>query len=122
MNTKMYSHMIQFLWASEFQVIGGEVYIFLASSSEGFGPIRAYVMKLRSGVDLCNKADWERPEPVVGRDGKVLSEVGLTLDMTVVQASGTTYAIWAQRDLISVDLGSWIYIAEIDEQELWRVQ
>ncbi len=121
LNTKMYPHMVQFLWAPEFHQVDGELYIFLASSPEGFGQIRSHVMKLKPGGDIRSKGDWEKPEPVLKSSGEVLSDIGLTLDMTTVCIRERYYAVWAQRDLKPVDLGSWIYIAEINKKEPWKL-
>ncbi|SDB84094.1 Beta-xylosidase, GH43 family [Pelagirhabdus alkalitolerans] len=120
-NTSMYPHMVQFLWAPEFHMVGDDLYIFLASSPNGFNEIRAHVMKLKKGGDICNKNDWEEPIPFLNQHGEVLSEIGLTLDMTYLTTNGRHYVVWAQRDLIPNDLGSWIYIGEIDPDKPWQL-
>lgn len=120
-NTKMYPHMVQFLWAPEFHVIGDDLCILLASSPKGFQEIRCHVMKLKTDGDLTRKEDWEEPIPFLKKDGEVLSDIGLTLDMTYVTTNQKHYVIWAQRDLYPNDLGSWIYIGEIDPAKPWQL-
>lgn len=120
-NTKMYPHMVEFLWAPEFHVIGDALYILLASSPKGFQEIRCHVMKLKPNGDLTRKEDWEEPLPFLKKDGSPLSDIGLTLDMTYVTTNHKHYVIWAQRDLYPNDLGSWIYIGEIDPAKPWQL-
>ncbi|WP_017470594.1 family 43 glycosylhydrolase [Amphibacillus jilinensis] len=120
-NTKMYNHLVQFFWAPEFHKVGDDLYIFLASSPKGFSEIRSHVMKLKKGGDLCNKNDWEEPIPFLDQYGQVLSEKGLTLDMTYFTAKDRHYVAWAQRDLVPNDLGSWIYIGEINPDKPWQL-
>ncbi len=121
LNTRMYEHMVQFLWAPEIHLVGEDICIFLASSPVGFEQIRCHVMRLKKGGDIRNKEDWEKPVPLRRRDGGFLNDAGLTLDMTYLAVHGRSYVAWAQRDMVPHDLGSWIYVAEIDPKEPWRL-
>ncbi len=121
LNTRMYKHMVQFLWAPEIHLVGEDIYIFLASSPKGFEQIRCHAMRLKPGGEIRNKSDWEMPIPMQRRDGEVLCDNGLTLDMTYFAVRDKSYVAWAQRDMVPNDLGSWIYIAEVDIKKPWRL-
>lgn len=122
LDTEMYEHLKKFLWAPEFHIIGGELYIFHAGSTGEFVDIQSHVMKLKKGGDPTVAADWEMPVRIVKRDGSPLFEGGITLDMTVLAWKDRLYAIWAQRKFIPDDLGSWIYIAELDANQPWKLK
>lgn len=122
LDTETYDHLKNFLWAPEFHAIGDELYIFHAGSTGEFIDIQSHVMKLKKGGNPAVPADWESPVKVVCRDGSPLFQSGITLDMTIVQWKGTVYAVWAQREFVPADLGSWIYIAEVDSKEPWKLK
>ncbi|WP_020619364.1 family 43 glycosylhydrolase [Paenibacillus daejeonensis] len=121
LDTEMHDHLKAFLWAPELHAIGEELYIFHAGSTGEFADIQSHVMKLRSGGDPMVAADWERPVLVVKRDGTPLCKNGITLDMTIILREGRLYVLWAERVLSPHDLGSWIYIAEADLGQPWRL-
>jgi len=121
LDTKMYDHLKRFLWAPEFHRIGGDLYIFHAGSTGEFVDIQSHVMKLKEGGNPTEAADWETPVRVVRHDGSPLFEGGITLDMTVLEWKNRLYAIWAQRKFVPDDLGSWIYIAELDSKQPWKL-
>ncbi|MFS0724162.1 family 43 glycosylhydrolase [Paenibacillus sp. 1P07SE] len=121
LDTEMYDHLKAFLWAPELHGIGGDLYIFHAGSTGEFAAIQSHVMKLRRGGDPMAAADWERPVRVVRQDGAPLCDKGITLDMTVLAWRDRLYVLWAERILSPHDLGSWIYIAEADKGEPWRL-
>ncbi|MCC3372027.1 family 43 glycosylhydrolase [Cohnella sp. REN36] len=122
LNTEMYDHLKSFLWAPELHAIGGELYLFHAGSTGEFIHIQSHVMKLKKGGNPVAASDWEAPVRVVRRDGSPLFEAGITLDMTVIQWKERVYAVWAQRQLVPDDLGSWIYIAETNPGEPWKLR
>ncbi len=121
LNTRMYDHMVQFLWAPEIHLVGEDIYIFLASSPKGFEQIRCHAMRLKPGGEIRNKSDWEKPKPIQRRDGEYLCSNGLTLDMTYFAVRGKSYVAWAQRDMVPYDLGSWICVAEVDVKKPWQL-
>lgn len=122
LDTEMYGHLRNYLWAPELHAIGDELYIFHAGSTGEFIDIQSHVMKLKKGGNPMAASDWEMPVRVVRRDGSPLFEAGITLDMTMIQWQGRVYAAWAQREFVPHDLGSWIYIAEVDPKEPWKLQ
>lgn len=110
------------LWAPEFHIIKGELYIFFACTTGEFFYEESNVMKLRTGGDPLNRDDWSRPVRVVKKDGSYLCEAGKTisLDMTVIEGD-EYYVAWSERQFLPVDIGAWIYIARIDPDEPWKL-
>ncbi|MBQ2952356.1 MAG: GNAT family N-acetyltransferase [Clostridia bacterium] len=121
LDTTMYPHLGSLLWAPEFHEIGGKLYIFHAGTPGPFGQEQSHVMALKPGGNPMKAADWEMPRRVVKKDGSMLYDKGITLDMTVFWSAGRLYASWSQRQFDPVDLGAWLYIAELDPAEPWRL-
>lgn len=111
------------LWAPEFHEIGGNLYVFHAATSGEFYHEESRVRKLRDGGDPMCREDWSRPEMVVKKDGSPLCEEGkvISLDMTTFTYEGKVYAVWSQRQFLPVDQGAWLYLAQIDEKEPWKL-
>lgn len=111
------------LWAPEFHVVDGELYIFHAATPGEFFWEESHVMALRHGGDPMNPADWSAPRRVVKKDGSELCEAGkvITLDMTCFEHRGSYYAVWSQRQFLPVDQGAWLYIATVNPKEPWRL-
>lgn len=57
------------------------------------------------------------------RDGSDLCEAGKTisLDMTCFFWEEKWYVIWSQRQFVPKDLGAWLYIAELNPDEPWKL-
>ena len=111
------------LWAPEFHEIGGKLYVFHAATSGEFFCEESRVRKLKDGGDPFCKDDWSEPIMVVKKDGSPLCEEGkvISLDMTVFTYEGKVYAMWSQRQFLPVDQGAWLYLAQIDEKEPWKL-
>ena len=111
------------LWAPEFHEVDGKLYVFHAATSGEFYHEESRVRKLREGGDPIRKEDWSAPVMVVKKDGTPLCEEGkvISLDMTTFFYEGRTYAMWSQRQFLPVDQGAWLYLAQIDEKEPWRL-
>lgn len=118
-----YDHIKGFLWAPEFHIIGEELYIFHAATSSEFFFIESHVMKLRKGGNPTKSEDWSMPQRVLKKDGTYLCEAGkvISLDMTVIPWKGKYFVAWSERQFVPVDLGAWVYIAEIDPAEPWKL-
>jgi len=123
LDSSTYDHIGSFLWAPEFHVIEGKLYIFHAASPNEFYRIESHVMKLRPGGNPACAADWSEPRRVVRRDGSELCESGkvISLDMTCFEVNGEYYAVWSQRQFVPVDQGAWLYIAKLDPKQPWRL-
>ena len=111
------------LWAPEFHEIGGKLTIFHAATPGPFFCEESHVMLLREGGDPVCREDWSAPRRVVKADGSDICEAGkeITLDMTCFEWQGKWYAVWSQRQFLPKDLGAWLYIAELDPDEPWRL-
>ena len=111
------------LWAPEFHVIDGKMYLFHACTPGPFFCEESHVMELREGGDPLKKEDWSRPRRVVKADGSDICEMGkeITLDMTEFEWQGELYAIWSQRQFLPKDLGAWLYIAKLNRKEPWKL-
>ena len=80
------------------------------------------MMALKKNGNPMKASDWEMPVRVVKKDGSYLyGEQGITLDMTEFEVSGRVYAAWSQRQFHPVDQGAWLYIAELDPEEPWKL-
>ena len=122
LDTKTYPHLGNLLWAPEMHIIGGRLYIFHAGTPESFFCEQSHVMALKENGNPIKASDWEMPRRVVKPDGSMLyGEEGITLDMTVFWSAGRLYASWSQRQFKPVDLGAWLYIAEIDPENPWQL-
>ena len=121
LDTTMYPHLGSLLWAPEMHIINGKLYIFHAGTPGPFGQEQSHVMALKPGGNPVKASDWEMPRRVLKKDGTMLYDKGITLDMTVFWSAGRLYASWSQRQFDPVDLGAWLYIAELDPNEPWRL-
>ncbi|MDO4283791.1 MAG: family 43 glycosylhydrolase [Eubacteriales bacterium] len=123
LDTETYPHLGNLLWAPEFHIIRGRLYIFHAGTPKEFEKEQCHVMALREGGNPMRARDWEMPVRVIRKDGSMLyGEQGITLDMTEFEVNGHVYAVWSQRQFVPVDQGAWLYIAELDPQKPWQLQ
>lgn len=111
------------LWAPEFHEINGTLYIFHAATPGEFFWEESCLMELRKGGNPACREDWSAPKRIVKKDGSNLCEAGKTisLDMTCFSWEGSWYVIWSQREFLPKDLGAWLYIAELNPQEPWKL-
>ncbi len=111
------------LWAPEFHIVNGKLYIFHAATPGEFFWEESYVMELREGGNPIYKEDWSAPKRVVRMDGSDICEAGkeITLDMTCFEWEGCYYVIWSQRQFLPKDLGAWLYIAKLNPDKPWQL-
>ena len=122
LDTGMYPHLGNLLWAPELHIIRDRLYIFHAGTPDSFFCEQSHVMALKEGGNPIKAADWEMSRRVLKPDGSFLyGEEGITLDMTVFWSAGRLYASWSQRQFKPVDLGAWLYIAELDPEKPWQL-
>ncbi len=122
LNTSMYPHLGNLLWAPEFHIIRDRLYIFHAGTPQEFEKEQCHVMALKENGNPMKASDWEMPVRVVKKDGSYLyGEQGITLDMTEFEVNGRVYAAWSQRQFHPVDQGAWLYIAELNPEEPWKL-
>lgn len=121
LDTNMYEHLGGLLWAPEFHIVRGELYIFHAGTPGEFHKEQSHVMKLKKGGNPVKAEDWEMPVRVLKKDGSYLYEDGITLDMTCFELGEDVFVVWAQRQFTPVDQGSWLYIAKVSPEEPWKL-
>ena len=111
------------LWAPELHIIGGKLCILHAATPDPFFEEESRIMILKDGGNPIVKEDWEAPRRIVRADGSDICEAGkvITLDMTHFVWEGEDYVIWAQRQFLPKDLGSWLYIAKLNPAEPWKL-
>lgn len=123
LDNKTYPHVGNLLWAPELHIINDRLYIFHAATPESFFCEQSHVMVLKENGNPIKAADWEMPRRVVKADGSMLyGSEGITLDMTVFWSAGKLYASWSQRQFQPVDLGAWLYIAQLDPEKPWQLK
>ena len=117
-----YPHLGNLLWAPELHVIDDRLYVFHAGTPQAFLEEQSHVMALKEGGNPMKASDWEMPRRVVRKEGSPLyGGEGITLDMTEFEVGGKHYVCWSQRQFQPVDQGAWLYIAEIDPKEPWKL-
>lgn len=122
LDSDTYPHIGNLLWAPEFHVIKDRLYIFHAATPEEFIKEHSHVMVLKEEGNPMNRDDWSAPKRVIKKDGSMLyGEQGITLDMTEFEVAGRYYCIWSQRQFVPVDQGAWLYIAELNPDEPWKL-
>lgn len=123
LDSDTYDNIKGLLWAPEFHVIGGRLYIFHAATREEFFAEESRLMTLKEGGNPLNREDWSRPERIVRMDGSELCEEGkvITLDMTCFPWEGDYYVVWSQRQFLPKDLGAWLYIAKLNPEKPWML-
>lgn len=122
LDSDTYPHIGNLLWAPEFHVIRDRLYLFHAATPRDFIQEQSHVMVLRVGGNPMERSDWSEPKRVVRKDGSMLyGAQGITLDMTEFEVEGRCYCIWSQRQFVPVDQGAWLYIAELNPEEPWKL-
>ena len=123
LDSDTYDYIGGLLWAPEFHEINGRWYIFHAATPKEFFWEESHVLVLKEGGNPACREDWSEPKRVVRRDGSDICEAGkeITLDMTTFKWQGRYYAIWSQRQFLPKDLGAWLYIAELNPDEPWKL-
>lgn len=111
------------LWAPEFHVVNGRLYIFHACTPGEFFREESHIMALREGGNPVNQDDWSRPKRITLKDGSDICEAGkeITLDMTCFEWEGDYYVVWSQRQFLPKDLGAWLYIAKLNPDDPSRL-
>ena len=114
--------LMQTFWAPEFHVIGGRLFILFAVSGEKWEP-QCHMMRLKEGGHITDSKSWEDPVRVRRSNGEVLSDTGITLDMTYLHTQSGGWLVWSYREHIGQvnDSGSMLYIARADETNPWML-
>ncbi len=113
-------------WAAELHFIKGIPYLFFAlalfSGEDSF--VKAYVLKCNG--DPAIPENWSEPHLCVKPDGSILTQGGISLDMTYFCDKGVHYVMWSDRKVPNKILDftgaepADIYIATINPDEPWK--
>lgn len=112
-------------WAAELHVIDEVPYLFTTICPNGdWTHVKSVVLRCRG--ELLDPAAWEAPRFCVKANGELLTEGGISLDMTHFRDHGTDYVMWSDRkirygtDPLVIEPAD-VYIATIDPAAPWRL-
>ena len=112
-------------WAAELHVIDGTPYLFTTICPGGdWTQVKSVV--LRCHGDLLDENAWEAPRYCVKADGSLLTEGGISLDMTWFRDHGVDYVMWSGRKIrygtmpLVIEPAN-VYIATIDPAAPWQL-
>lgn len=100
-------------WAAELHEIGGSLYL-LTSLCRGGDWTTVQSAMLRCHGDPLDPCSWEEPKLCMYEDGSLISERGISLDMTYFEDGGRHYVMWSNRFIYEKDGRQAIEPAEID--------
>ena len=114
-------------WAAELHFIKGVPYLFttLSSSTPGHCYVRSCI--LRCNGDPAVPENWEQPRLCLKPNGAILTEGGISLDMTYFCVNGVHYIMWSDRKVPNDRLDftqaapADIYIATVDPDAPWQL-
>jgi len=111
-------------WAAELHIIKGIPYLFTGICPGEWTTVQAGV--LRCNGDIDDPTAWEPPVLCVKPNGSILTEGGISLDMTEFEIRGIHYIMWSDRKIHVVDGVTYpapadIYIAIIDPDRPWQL-
>lgn len=113
------------LWAPELHQVGGRLCIFFAAGMPHWYTVQSRVMWLTGEDPLCADC-WSEPRRMEREDGGILTNKGITLDMTLLTSGGVHYVCWSQRP-ITVEEGRVIcgtadlMIAPLNTDKPWQL-
>ena len=112
-------------WAAELHEIDGVPYLFTTICPDGEWTLVKSVV-LRCHGDPADPSAWEKPRYCVKPDGSLLTEGGISLDMTHFRDHGLDYVMWSDRKLhydVTPPLPepADIYIATVDPKAPWKL-
>lgn len=112
-------------WAAELHEIDGTLYMFTAICPGGdWTHVKSVV--LRCHGDPMDPGAWEEPQFCVKPGGQLLTEGGISLDMTYFRDNGLDYVMWSDRKIRYgteplVAEPADIYIATVDPAAPWQL-
>lgn len=112
-------------WAAELHVIDDVPYLFTTICPNGdWTHVKSVV--LRCTGDLLDPTAWEAPRYCIKANGELLTEGGISLDMTWFRDQGVDYVMWSDRkirygtDPLVIEPAD-VYIATVDPSEPWQL-
>ena len=112
-------------WAAELHIIDDIPYLFTTICPNGdWTQVKSVVLRCQG--DLLDAAAWEEPRYCVKKNGKLLTEGGISLDMTWFRDQGVDYVMWSDRkirygtDPMVIEPAD-VYIATVDPAAPWQL-
>ena len=116
-------------WAQELHLVEGTPYIFTSRCTGGdWTTVESVVFKCNGSIN--KPSDWEGPIYVLKKDGSLLMETGISLDMTYFTLGNRHYVSWSNREMNperdhrnegGTNGTADIYIAEIAPEIPWKL-
>ena len=111
-------------WAAELHFIKGVAYIFTGVCPGPWVTVQSHV--LRCNGDPAVPENWEAPRLCLKPNGRVLTEGGISLDMTYFCVEGVHYVMWSDRKIDTtvepeIPEPADVYIATIDPDAPWQL-
>lgn len=113
-------------WAAELHVIDEIPYLFTTICPNGdWMHVKSVILRC-TGSNLMEPSAWEAPRYCIKANGELLTEGGISLDMTHFRDHGTDYVMWSDRkirygtDPLIIEPAD-IYIATIDPATPWQL-
>ena len=111
-------------WASEIHVINDVPYIFTGICPGEWTTVQAAV--LRCNGDIEDPDAWEAPVFCVKPNGNILTEGGISLDMTEFEVNSVHYVMWSDRKIHDIEGTLYpapadVYIGIIDPDRPWQL-
>ena len=111
-------------WAAEIHIINDVPYIFTGICPGEWTTVQAAV--LRCSGDIEDPGAWEAPVLCVKPNGRILTEGGISLDMTEFEVNGVHYVMWSDRKIHDIEGKLYpapadVYIAIIDPDRPWQL-
>ena len=111
-------------WAAEIHIINDVPYIFTGICPGEWTTVQAAV--LRCNGDIEDPDAWEAPVMCVKPNGKILTEGGISLDMTEFETNGVHYVMWSDRKIHEIEgvlypAPADVYIGIIDPDRPWQL-
>lgn len=113
-------------WAAELHVIDEIPYLFTTICPNGdWTHVKSVILRC-TGSNLMEPSAWEAPRYCIKTNGELLTEGGISLDMTHFRDHGTDYVMWSDRkirygtDPLVIEPAD-VYIATIDPAAPWKL-
>lgn len=111
-------------WAAELHIIHGVPYLFTSLCPGDWTRVQSCILRCNGAPE--DPAAWEAPRMVLKPNGRILTEGGISLDMTYFCVEGVHYVMWSDRKIdhdkvpMAIEPAD-IYIATVDPSAPWQL-
>ncbi len=111
-------------WAAELHIVQGVPYLFTALCPGDWTRVQSCVLRCNGAPE--DPSAWEAPRMVLKPNGRILTEGGISLDMTYFCVEGVHYVMWSDRKInhdvepMAIEPAD-IYIATVDPAAPWQL-